>query len=178
MFEVKTTMELLTGDFLPNALNEFLEQTFEDFPEVRANYTEAIARCEAGQELNHAIEAQTASDLLFSAALGLRANWEHFRDPVARTFLEVEPETYLRESVAHSLPRYIEARKLTDAAEADEAVTAYTTYLETLGPKLAHCFGYLLGDALLPQLIPGYQPDPLLTLRYQEWMRAYCGIAR
>ena len=173
MIDTKNIMEQLTGQTLTNSLIEFLEQHCEDFPEIQAKYQEAIAPAEEGKKLAEAIDAQTASDLLFSAALGLKANLDHFRDPIARTFLEVDPEIYLRESVAHSLPQYIEAQKIRDAAEYDDDITAYTTYLETVGPKLAHYFGYLLGDELLPRVIPGYQPDPLLTIRYQAWVQEY-----
>lgn len=173
MIDVKTTMEQLTGQALTKSLIEFLEQHCEDFSEIREKYQEAIAQTEKGKKLAEAIDAQTASDLLFSAALGLKANLDHFRDPIARTFLEVDPEIYLRESVAHSLPQYIEAQKIRDAAEANDAIIEYTTYLETIGPKLAHYFGYLLGDELLPRIVPGYQPDPLLTNRYQAWLQEY-----
>ncbi len=176
MIDVKTIMEQLTGQALTNSLIEFLEQHCEDFPEIREKYQEAIAQTEKGKELEDAIDAQTASDLLFSAALGLKANLDHFRDPIARTFLEVDPEIYLRESVAHSLPQYIEAQKVRAAAEANDAIIEYTTYLETVGPKLAHYFGYLLGDELLPRIVPGYQPDLILTIRYRDWVRTYMGI--
>ena len=173
MLDIKNIMEQLTGQALTNSLIEFLEQHCKDFPEIRVKYKDAIAQAEEGKKLAEAIDAQTASDLLFSAALGLKANLDHFRDPIARTFLEVDPEIYLRESVAHSLPQYIEAQKIRDAAEYDDDITAYTTYLETVGPKLAHYFGYLLGDELLPRVIPGYQPDPILTIRYQAWVQEY-----
>ena len=173
MIDVKTTMEQLTGQTLTNSLIEFLEQHCEDFPEIREKYQEAIVQAEEGKKLAEAIDAQIASGLLFSAALGLKANLDHFRDPIARTFLEVDPEIYLRESVAHSLPQYIEAQKIRDAAEYDDDITAYTTYLETVGPKLAHYFGYLLGDDLLPRVFPGYQPDSILTIRYQAWVQEY-----
>ena len=176
MIDVKTTMEQLTGQTLTNSLIEFLEQHCKDFPEIREKYQEAIAQTEEGKKLAEAIDAQTASDLLFSAALGLKENLDHFRDPIARTFLEVDPEIYLRESVAHSLPQYIEAQKIRNAAEANDAIIEYTTYLETVGPKLAHYFGYLLGDELLARIVPGYQPDPLLTIRYRNWVRTYMGM--
>ena len=176
MIDVKTIMEQFTGQALTNSLIEFLEQHCGDFPEIREKYQETIAQAEEGKKLAEAIVAQTASDLLFSAALGLKANLDHFCDPIARTVLEVDPEIYLRESVAHSLPQYIEAQKIRDAAEANDAIIEYTTYLETFGPKLAHYFGYLLGDELLPRIVPGYQPDPLLTIRYRDWVRTYMGI--
>lgn len=176
MIDVKTIMEQLTGQALTNSLIEFLEQHCEDFPEIQAKYQEAIAQTEEGKKLAEAIDAQTASDLLFSTALGLKANLDHFRDPIARTFLEVDPEIYLRESVAHSMPLYIEAQKVRNTVETSDDIIAYTTYLETFGPKLAHYFGYLLGDELLPRIVPGYQPDPILTFRYHNWVCGYTGI--
>lgn len=176
MIELTTIMEQLAGQALTNSLIEFLEQHCEDFPEIRKKYQESIAQIEKGKELAEAIDTQTASDMLFSAALGLKGNLDHFRDPIARTFLEVDPEIYLRESVAHSMPQYIEAQKIRDAAEYDDDITAYTTYLETVGPKLAHYFGYLLGDELLPKIVPGYQPDPILTIRYHNWVCGYMSI--
>lgn len=176
MIELTTIMEQLTGQALTNSLIEFLEQHCGDFPEIHGKYQEAIARTEEGKTLAEAIDAQTASDLLFSAVLGMKANLDHFRDPIARTFLEVDPEIYLRETVAHSLPQYLEAQNVRNTIDANDAIIAYATYLETFGPKLAHYFGYLLGDELLPRVIPGYQPDPLLTTGYRAWMRTYLGI--
>ena len=175
MIDAKNLMKHLTGQTLTNPLIEFMEQHFDDFPEIHAKYLEVIAHTEKGEQLAEAIAVQTTSDLLFSAALGLKANLDHFRNPVAMTFLEVEPEIYLRESVAHCLPQYIEAQKIRDTAEANDDVIAYTTYLETIGPKLAHYFGYLLGDELLPRIVPSYQPDPLLSFRYRNWMMEYVG---
>lgn len=176
MIDVKTIMGQLTGQALTNSLIEFLDQHCEGFPEIREKFQEAIVQTETGDRLADAIAAQAASDLLFSAALGLKANLDHFRDPIARTFLEVDPEIYLRESVAHSLPQYIEAQKVRNTVETNDDIIGYTTYLETFGPKLAHYFGHLLGDELLPRIVPGYQPDPLLTIRYRDWVRTYMGM--
>lgn len=175
MIDVKTIMEQLTGQALTNSLIEFLEQHCEDFPEIREKYQEAIVQAEEGKKLAEAIDAQTASDLLFSAALGLKANLDHFRDPIARTFLEVDPEIYLRESVAHSLPQYIEAQKVRNTVETNDDIIGYTTYLETFRPKLAHYFGYLLGDELLPKIVPGYQSDQMLTVQYCAMIAEYFG---
>lgn len=177
MIDVTTIMEQLTGQALSNSLIEFLEQHFNDFREIREKYREAIAHMERGQEMAEAIEAQNTSDLLFSAALGLKANMDHFRDPVARTFLEVDPEIYLRESVAHIMPQYVEAQKVRDTIAVNDAIINYTTYLETFGPKLAHFLGYLLGNELFPQVVPGFCCDHLLTMRYTKMIDDYCGCS-
>lgn len=172
MIDIKTVMKQLTGPALVISLIEFMEQRFEDFSEIHKKYREVIQQVNTGEQLSVAIETQIASDLLFSVALGINANLDHFRNPIGRTFLEVEPEIYLRESIAHSLPHYIEAQKNVDTEELNDDVIAHISYLESIGPKLAHYFGYLLGDELLPRIVPGYQPDPILTIRYRDWI---CG---
>lgn len=176
MIDVKTITEQLSGQALTDLLVEFLEQHCAGFPEIREKFQEAMVETEKGAKLADAIAAQAASDLLFSAALGLKANLDHFLDPIARTFLEIDSEIYLRESVAHNMPQYIEAQKILDTTEVNDTIIEYTTYLETIGPKLAHYFGFLLGDELFPRIIPGYQPDPPLTIRYHNWVCGYMGI--
>ncbi len=176
MIDVKTIMEQLTGQSLTDLLAQLLEQHCEGFPEIREKFQEAIVQTEKGDKLADAIATQAASDLLFSAALGLKANLDHFLDPIARTFLEIDSEIYLRESVAHNMPQYIEAQKILDAVEVNDTIIEYTTYLETIGPKLAHYFGFLLGDELFPRIIPGYQTDSPLTIRYHNWVCRYMGI--
>lgn len=132
----------------------------------------------------YAIEQQCASDLLFSGFLGLKANLDNFKNPVARNFLDVDFEVYLRGEVAHRLPEYEQAQKnreqfysqLTSAQrEIYEDVSTYTCHLETVGPKLAHYFGYLLGNELLPRIIPGYCVDSVLTFRYNAVLGKYMG---
>ena len=59
--------------------------------------------------------------------------------------------------------------------ETYEAVNTYTSHLETVGPKLAHYYGYLLGNELLPWVIPGYHADSVLTIRYTDMLRQYFG---
>lgn len=173
MIDTKTIMEQLTGPAMTASLIRFMEENFSDFQEIHKKYRETIAHMDNGAALAEAIDAQIASDLLFSAALGLKANLDHFRDPVARTFLEVESEVYLRESIAHSLPQYMEAQQIRDTIHINDDITAFSTYLETIGPKLAHYMGYLLGNELLPRIIPGFCCDPLLTMQYKKMTDDY-----
>ena len=115
-------------------------------------------------------------------ALDNLLNLEHFLNPVARTFIEVDPEVYLRESVAKSLPEYTSAQATIDRflrqlpAELEteyEAVVAYIAHLETIVPKIAHYKGFLLGNELLPHIVPGYQPDAQLTVCYCTLLEEY-----
>ena len=187
--------DLLMGDSIVQALGSVMAENFEDFAESKQKYIDAIAALQESlngnasispQEEAEAIQRQSASSLLFSGLLGLKANRDHFIDPVARTFLEVDSELYLREEMAHMLPGYVSAQETRNRFYAQlspvqqklyEDVNTYACYLETVGPKLAHYYGYILGNELLQRVIPGYHPDYVLTRKYTAMLETYFGIS-
>ena len=189
MLSMKTIFENLTEHNIVEAFVQWLVKEDEDFSADYQRYTDAIAALR--QELSDAvtdemdaIEQQCASDLLFSALLGLKANLDNFIDPVARNFLDVDFEVYLREETAHRLPAYAQAQKVLDQfyalltpaqKEIYEFVISYNSHLETVGPKLAHYFGYILGNELLPRVVPGYHSDMVLTIKYHNMLEDYLG---
>lgn len=91
---------------------------------------------------------------------------------------------YLREETAHRLPEYTHAQSVLDQFYTSlstnqkalyEDVVAYICYLETIAPKLAHYYGYLLGNELFPHIIPGYHMDMPLTAHYRMMLdRWFC----
>lgn len=137
-------------------------------------------------DLADAIYQQIGSTLLFSYCLGLKANLDHFIDPVSRTFLDVDPEVYLRENIARQLPDYLRAQRVQEQfykalsriqrEKYDEGITTYICHLETVGPKLAHYYGYLFGNELFPHVVPGYVDTAQLTLQYRYMLEVYCGL--
>lgn len=187
MIKMENILEQLTGKAIVDALIETLSRNFEDFAATKERHDEAMASLreeigDAVQDEIAAIEQQTASNLLFSGFLGLKANLDHFVDPVARNFLDADAETYLRENTARRLPAYCQAQEMRNQFYASltseqkmlyEDITAYVSYLETAGPKLAHYFGYILGNDLLPRIVPGYHDDPVLTMQYQIMLEAF-----
>ena len=189
MLSIKTIWEQLTSHSIAQAFIQWLKEESEEFSADHERYINAMKTLsgELGDAVTdeiNAIEQQCASDLLFSGFLGLKANLDHFMDPVARNFLDVDFEVYLREEVAHRLPEYVQAQQnrerfysqLTSAQrEIYEDVSTYTCHLETVGPKLAHYFGYLLGNELLPRIIPGYCVDSVLTIKYGAVLGKYMG---
>lgn len=186
---METILEKLTGHHTVEAFVRWMADESEDFAADYARYNDAmdVLRKELGDTVTDeidAIEQQCSSDLLFSGLLGLKANLDHFIDPVARNFLDVEFEVYLREETAHRLPEYEHAQKVRDRfyslltsaqREIYEDVLTYISHLETVGPKLAHYFGYMLGNKLLPRVVPGYHMDPVLTMRYTDMLNRYFG---
>lgn len=193
MTTTQTVLDQLTGKAIVEALTDVMAESFEDFAEARNRYQQAVAglRDQLGtdsspsvQEVVEAIQRQTVSNLLYSGYLGIKANLDHFLDPVARNFLDVDFEVFLREETARRLPEYESALKireqffsiLSPAQKAlYEDISTYVCHLETVGPKLAHYYGYLLGNDLLHWIVPGYHPALVLTIRYRGMLEEYFG---
>ena len=190
MLTMQTILEQLTGPHIVEAFVQQMAEKSEVFAVDRQRYIDAMGVLQkelgdAVSEERDAIERQIASDLLFSGFLGLKANLNNFIDPIARNFLDVDFDVYLREEMAHRLPEYERAEKSRDRfysllspvqQKIYEDVITYTSYLETVGPKLAHYYGYLLGNELLPRIVPGYHKDSILTARYTTMLENYFGI--
>lgn len=187
---MQTVLNQVTGKELYDALIQSMTEEFEDFAAARKRYERAmdILRTELGEaavtDAMDAIRQQTVSNLLFSGFLGLKANLDNFINPLARNFLDVDSEIYLREETARRLPEYDRAQTVLDRfytllspdqKAMYEDVITYISCLETTAPKLAHYYGYILGNTLLPRIIPGYHTDTALTVQYWMMLRDYFG---
>lgn len=190
MLILKDLLNLFSSEEIYDSLIHILENHFRDFPEVQIKYQQAMDALQKDlgaapvAKEKEAIRQGIASTLFFSGWLGLQANLNYYLDPIAGNFLNTEPELYLQEKAARKLPEYETAQEirkpfyagLTDAQRLIyEDVTEYICYLETVGPKLAHYYGYLLGNAMLHRVVPGYQPDMALTLRYAMMLENHFG---
>ena len=191
---MKAILESLTSANMVKKLTAFMEKNCEDFPECKRKYIECVEtlKIELGAELNPsvedmalAIEQQVASDLIYSAYLGFKANLDYFRNPVANNFMNVDTETYLRETTAHRLPAYESAQRVIDCFHeqlTDEqkeraiAIVEYVSYLETVGPKLAHYYGFIFANEFLAKVEPAYSPDIPLTYAYRRMLQDYLQI--
>lgn len=191
MISVKTFLEEISYKEIVASLVDLMTKNFEDFATDRDRFNETITLLEneLGNEVSpsvsdmvDAIDQQIGSLLLFSCFLGLKANLDHFVDPISRTFLDVDSEIYLREDVAKHFPDYQKAERVQEqfyvtlsAEQKDkyEDISTYISHLETVGPKLAHYYGYILGNQLFPHVIPGYVADSQLTLIYRHMLEEY-----
>lgn len=176
-------------------LEDMLATNSEEFVVDQAHFNETISTLITELEPDtspsatdsvDAIYQQIGSTLLFSCCLGLKDNLAHFIDPVSRTFLDVDPEMYLRENIARQLPDYLQAQHVQEQfyrtlspkqkEKYDDGITTYICHLETVGPKLAHYYGYLLGNQLFPHVITGYVSDTQLLIQYRYMLETYLGI--
>lgn len=195
MLSVNKFFEEVSYKEMVSSLAEMMASNFEDFATDQARYKETLSWLEqklpkgtapSVEELVNAINQQIGSTILFSYFLGLKANWDHFIDPIGRTFLDVDSETYLRENMARQLPDYQNAERVQEQffvaltpvqQERYEYITSYICHLETVGPKLAHYYGYLLGNQLFSRIIPCYSEDTQLTLRHKHMLEHYLGVS-
>lgn len=161
-----------------------LSQLDPNFEAIRKSYLAAAEALNAiAPEKTHLYlhEANTAftQELLFLFFAGLQLNAACFYNPANAKILEMDFEAIHHEYQMKSLPGIAQARALTSTAaqHLPEAkllpVRDYFAYRETVGWKLAHFFGYLLGNQLFYCLIPGYVQDEATTLYYKRMLSDY-----
>lgn len=52
----------------------------------------------------------------------------------------------------------------------------YYSYLETIGFKLVHYWGFLWGNEFFPKVVPGYAADTVFTAKYTHMLEHDLGI--
>lgn len=188
-------MDSLIGKPVVDALIQTLYNQMEDFPSIYQAYLDAVEElhAELGPEAKNeikkyitAIEQMCASNLYYAGTQGLKMNYDHFVNPMTPncTWPQVDYDDYLRPYIAESLPLYQTAYRFKEKFEKQlpdhiesviEAVTSFESALECGGVKLAHYYGYLMGNELLYHCVPGYHPDMVLDLRYTQMLEQYFG---
>ena len=188
--KMQTIVEQLTGKDMVDYLIDLLESNSADFAEDRKRCSDAVESLRA-EDLTlsvddemEAIYKQTVSRFLFSGFLGFKANLDHYMDPVRRTFLDVDADVFVREATAKRLPDYEKAQAVRsqfyslltpEQRDVYEDIALYAHHLEAVIPQTGHYYGYLLGNELLPRIIPGYEEDGKMTVLYGKMLADYFG---
>lgn len=188
---VETIVERLAGRETMELLMDMLEEKSADFAADRQRCADAVKNLRgvsagpSADDVMDAIIEQASVTFLFSLCLGLKDNLDHFYNPIARSFLEVDSEVYLRRGVVTKLPNYITAQevrgKFAHALSADkqsmyEDMVAFAAHLEMVVPKIGHYYGYTLGNKIFRRVVPGYCPDMCLTSQYCRTLEDYLEI--
>jgi hypothetical protein len=188
---VETIMEQLVGSDSMDLLMDMLEEKSTDFAADRQRCADAVKKLQGAMlepsvdDVMEAIFEQASVTFLFSLCLGLKDNLDHFMNPIARTFLEVDSDVYLRHGVVTKLPDYITAQEVrekfahvlsVDNQSIYEGIVAFAAHLEMLVPKIGHYYGYNLGNKIFQRVVPGYCPDMRLTSQYCRTLENYLGI--
>ena len=188
-------MNGLVGKPVVDAMVKTLYNQSKEFPKLYQAYLDAIEKMhavlgpEAKDEIQKyitAIEQMCASNFYYCGTQGLKMNYDHFLNPMTPncTWKEVDYDDYLRPHMAESLPLYeaayrfkvqFEKRLPEELKDAEEAVGSYVAEMECAGNKLAHFFGYLMGNEMFAHCIPGYHPDMVLDIKYTHMIEDYFG---
>ena len=125
-----------------------------------------------------ALEEEFASDIVFVIGRGFKLNLDIHDNPVNALAFKLDYEDLHEERKMHLLPVAEKANKTTyafleelreshrDKLDLLDGVNSYYNYLKTTGYKVAHYYGFLLADQLLPHLIPGYYADSVYVSTY------------
>ena len=181
MNTIESILSQLTSGSLVSDLKTVLQEQDPEFLPVETAFQEAsIALAsrigkEETEKLLAAKERQILSDLVYAAYLGFQANLSNFHNPVASQFTKLDYDVFLREHIMQTLPRRAAVEKTITAfretykdalSEYEEAIQSYYIYLEVVGPKLAHFWGYDFANQFLPLVEPGYVSDGAQTSIY------------
>lgn len=125
-----------------------------------------------------ALDAEMASDFIFVIGRGFKLNLDIHNNPVNALALKLDYEDLHEERKMHMMPASRKASKITyafleelrashrDKLDLLTGIDSYYNYLRTIGYKVAHYYGFLLADQLLPHLIPGYYADSVYVSTY------------
>lgn len=185
----------MTDDELMELLAENMNVYFEDYEEIKNAYTNSLEnlkdilgkeKYEIIEDLINAYKSQVASDMIFSYSCGFKNNLAHFRDPVARTFLEVDPTYYTHEESMLRMPKHNTAAMVISQTYKELEYLDFDTYFlpvldyyncyMTIAYKYAHYIGYLDANRLLPLTEPGYVEDHVLTSAYHRHIKVLIGL--
>ena len=198
MHTVKSLMNQFTSPevVLQNVSNA-LRQIAPDFVKEERQYYESIGVLKdtlgasmkpSVDEYIAAIEEEISAELVYVAWLGFQQNMECFNNPINTMFLKMDYEDFHRERRMATLPQVQHALKTINAFhdvlrtcsgfnhELTEGITSYITYLETVGYKLAHYFGFVFADQFLEHVIPGYSSDVVTTIQYAQAVSEYLHV--
>lgn len=185
----------MTDDELMALLAKDMSVYFEDYTEIETVYINTLKalkellgkeRYEKIEKMIAAYKSQVASDMVFSYSCGFKQNLAHFRDPVARTFLEVDPTYYTHEEAMLRLPKHCAAEAVISKVHEELKELDFDTYFlpfleyfncyKTIDYKYAHYIGYLDANEILPVIEPGYVSDYVLTSAYHRYIKELIGL--
>lgn len=192
---MNNNIPFMTVDEIMELLSKDMNRFFDDYEEVKANYLDTLNKMknELGDEKYATIEklisahkSQVASDMVFAYSCGYKHNLAHFKNPVERSFLEVDPTYYTHENLMMRMPKRIDAEEVISNIHKEFKHLDYDTYFlplldyfncyTTIAPKYAHYIGYLDANKLLPLTEVGYCEDHILTFLYHKHIKELIGI--
>lgn len=175
-------------------LKEVLREIDPAFPAAEEKYIQASAALTeyAGSltapsvhDCLAAEDQKIAAELVYVGWLGFQFNLDCFNNPINALMLRQDFEDLHRERRIHTLPAVQDATLTIDAfyrvlpedlRELTAGITSYYAYLQTVGYKLAHYFGFIYANQFLYYVLPGYSADDVITLEYRRNLSEFLHI--
>lgn len=193
MKTIDKLMEQFAGKGILDAMAELFRKNDKAFCEDEARFLAAVdhLRQEAPADLSPSLDEYLAANekdlitrIVYGGYNGFQINLANFHAPYGVDFTRMESFDIVKEHIIGELPANEGTYRITDAfykalpdhlKEYETHISEYFTHFECAGPKLAHYAGYMLANKLLYYIQPGYQMDPVQTMRYESDMVKYCG---
>ena len=131
------------------------------------------------------LERHFAAKLLYVAWEGVYWNLNCFQNPVNKLRLQTDYEELHREYCFSALPQVLAVENAICSSvrrfnQEQQALAVqmedYYSYLETIGFKLVHYWGFLWGNDFFPKVVPGYAADTVFTAKYMHMLERDLGI--
>ncbi len=195
MKNIEQIMEQFVGHSILSELADTLRECCADFVADEQHYLEAVdilrkmlpqATTPTLDEYLAAKETDARSRLVYAGANGLRANIANFQHPFTLDFTRMDFFDIVKDHIIGHFPINYETATVCDRfchtlpeelREYESIISEYFTHFECAGPKLAHYAGYVIGNKLLPWVIPGYREDWHQTMLYESEIKSYLGKA-
>ncbi len=173
---------------------EILHEIAPEYPEEESRFTAGVQvfrnaltpeEQETLDELLTLEEKRMAANFLFLIWRGINQNLRCFRNCTEKEFLNQDYEDIHDESIMEGMPANEEYWRLCsdfhhsitkEQHEISGPITSYYCYLATSAYKIAHYVGFKLADSLLYYLVPGYAPDPTITVTYRSDIADYLKV--
>ena len=189
--------QLINPKSVMSKVMEILREVDPDYEKEEQAFISACATFEASlgdsvsftaQDYLDALEKSFASDIVFVVGRGFKLNLDIYHNPVNALAFKLDYEDLHQERMMHLLPGAKHASKTTyalleelrashrDKLDLLDGIHDYYNYLKTVGYKVAHYYGYLLADQLLPHLIPGYYADNAYVSTYSLILHNDIGV--
>ena len=179
--------QLINPKFVMSKVKEILRKVDPDYEKEEQAFIAACATFEAGlgdsisftaQNYLDALEESFASDIVFVVGRGFKLNLDIYHNPVNALAFKLDYEDLHQERMMPLVPAakkanmasydYLEELRATHRDKLDllDGINSFYSYLQTIGYKVAHYYGFVLADQLLPHLVPGYYADSAYVSTY------------
>lgn len=198
MRTIKTVLKQLTNAHsITQDMKDILREIDPEFLNEEVKFLQAAAALErelgtsispSASEYLSALEEEYTSAVVYFSWQGLMLNLKIFDNPVNTLLLKADYEDLLRENRLSVIPTVKKARRTINTfydalkefpeniSSLIETISDFYAYLENTGYKLAHYFGFRLGDSFLYHVIPGYTDDSVNTSLYTMRLRDYLRV--